>query len=505
MNRLFREETNIIKINDDQSKLTYEEKGCIWKNYNSIASISVEDFVLKTDRYFQLLCKLYCGNLKYQEDIYKLFKEPGKIVEEQIKRFRTWDRGKYCSLVLLVLFNNNFCFDDVLGNENLEKKFKHALAMCKLSQDTPLNFIRDKLKLLEEIFVKKVDDAYEFRHDVVMEVTSFVLGNDYPTELIQYAEIGFLLRRVTLESDAEKKPPFTIYLSEKHIEKLGKRLFTEIFKDGYMDLILFPALRDQKVIHVLQREFETHPEKLQELLQTKKSMHENHNQYWPITDDTMLKLAFVALENEFSPLCALVAFCHSELSVCCFKTLNQSNTDLIGKYLISAVCCNGSKDFLKMFSDKYIKDSLTKAFGGLFPIHITALFYNFEILHELIHLGADVNMKTENEKCWTPLMYAASRDNTDPRDNNYNMETSIRRDQTVQMLIDYEAKVNLYAEDGVSSLFLACQNGHTSMVEILLNNGAYINQCTKNGESPLFITCQHGHNDTAQLLPGKGS
>lgn len=206
----------------------------------------MEDFVLKTDRYFQLLCKLYCGNLKYQEDIYKLFKEPGKIVEKQIKRFRTWDRGKYCSLVLLVIFNNNFCFDDVLGNENLEKKFKHALAMCKLSQDTPLNYIRDKLKLLEEIFVKKVDDAYEFRHDVIMEVTSFVLGNDYPTELIQYAEIGFLLRRVTLESDAEKKPPFTIYLSEKHIEKLGKRLLRKFSKTVTWTLFFFLHLEIKK-------------------------------------------------------------------------------------------------------------------------------------------------------------------------------------------------------------------------------------------------------------------
>lgn len=95
-----------------------------------------------------------------------------------------WDRGKYCSFVFFVFFKNNFCFDDVFGNENLEKKFKYVLVMCKLLQDSLFNYICDKFKFLEEIFVKKVDDVYEFRYDVVMEVISFVLGNDYLIELI---------------------------------------------------------------------------------------------------------------------------------------------------------------------------------------------------------------------------------------------------------------------------------------------------------------------------------
>nr|XP_034321896.1 uncharacterized protein LOC105338389 isoform X2 [Crassostrea gigas] len=504
---VFEEKTNIVNIDDVQNKLSNEEKLCILNKYLPNADISKEDSaeILKIEAYFPLLCKLCSGNKEYQRDGYKFFKEPRKVVEKQIRCFRTFDRGKYCALVLLVLFNNDFCYDDVLKNENLENKFKRVLTMCGLPKDTPLYYIGDNLHLLEEFFVKKIGDTYEFSHDFVMEVTSFVLGNDYPAELIQYADINFLLRQVTLCSGTEQNRPFTIYLSEKHIDKLGKRLFTALFKDCYMDVILYPALRDKKVIKVLKTEFERHPEKLKELLQIKKSMHDYQKQYWPITYNTKSKLAFVALENEFSPLCALVAFCHSELYVYCFKTLDQSNTDLIGKYLISAVCCNGSKDFLKMFPDEYIKDSLTEAFGGLFPIHITALLHNFEILQELIHLGADVNMKTKNEKCWTPLMYAASRDNIDPRDNNYNMETSIRRDQTVQMLIDYAADVNLSAGDGVSSLYLACQNGHTSMVKILLSNGAYINKCTRNGESPLYKACQERHNDIVQLLLEKGA
>lgn len=144
--------------------------------------------------------------------------------------------------------------------------------MCGLSKYTPLHDIGDNLDLLKGFLVKKVGDTYEFSHDFVMEVASFVLGNDYPSKLIQYGDISFLLRGVTLCSVTDQNRPFTIYLSEKHIDKLGKRLFMAIFKDCYMDGILYPALRDQRVIQVLQEEFKRHPEKLQKLLQNKKCM-----------------------------------------------------------------------------------------------------------------------------------------------------------------------------------------------------------------------------------------
>uniref|UniRef100_A0A8W8NY75 Novel STAND NTPase 3 domain-containing protein n=4 Tax=Magallana gigas TaxID=29159 RepID=A0A8W8NY75_MAGGI len=476
---VLKENANIVNIEDVKCKLNNDEKRCILNKYMSNDKISEEDLteILNTEAYFPLLCKLFSCDIN-QNDGYRFFKEPVKVVEEQIRCFRMEDRGKYCALVLLVLFNNNFCSDDVVRNKLLSYKFKRALNMCGLPQDTPLYDISDNLDLLKGFFVKKIGDAYEFYHDFVMEVTSFILGKDYPAELTQYADIRFLLRRVTLDNGSEQNRSCTIYLSDRNIDVLGERFFKAFFEECYIEVILHPALRDKRLIKVLLEKFKRHPKKLQELLQTKKSMYDDHKQYWPITDDTMPKLAFVALENEFSPLCSLVAFCHSELSIYCLKTLYQSKTDSIGKNLISAVCCNGSKGFLEMFSDESIKDSLTETFGGLFPIHITALFYKFDILQELIHLGADVNMKTKNGKSWTPLMVAASRDDTDPQNNKYDMDTSLRRDKTVQMLIDYAADVNLCAVNGASSLYLACQNGHTSMVEILLKKGADINSST---------------------------
>ncbi|XP_052695974.1 uncharacterized protein LOC128174462 [Crassostrea angulata] len=503
---VLQEKTNIVDIEDGRYKLTNEEKRSIWNKYMPNDKLSKEDFteILNIEAYFPLLCKLFSSDIKYQSDGYRFFKEPVKVVEEQIRCFRKKDRGKYCALVLLVLFNNNFCCDDAVRNED---KFKRALTMCGLPQDTPPYDIGDNLDLLKGLFVKKIGDAYEFYHDFVMEVTCFILGKDYPAKLIQYADIRFLLRRVTLDNGIEQNRPFTIYLSDiRNIVILGERCFKALFEECYIEVILHPALRDKRLIKVLQKEFERDPEKLQGLLQTKKSMYDYHKQYWPITDDTLSKLGLVALEKKISPLCALVAFCHTDLSLHCFHALRQLKTELIGISIVSAVCCNGSKDFFKLLPNDYIKDSLTETFGGLFPIHIAALLYNFEILEELIHLGAEVNVKTKDEKSWTPLMFAASRFETDPQDNKYNMETSIRRDQTVQMLIDNAADVNLCAGDGVSSLFLACQNGHTSMVEILLRKGADINSSTAEDEvSPLYIACENEHLSTVQSLVDHGA
>lgn len=71
---------------------------------------------------------------------------------------------------------------------------------------------------------------------------------------------------------------------------------------------------------------------------------------------------------------------------------------MIGISIVFVVCCNGLIYFLKMLEDDDIKDFLIEMFGNLFLIYIVVLFYNFEILEELIYLGVDVNMKIKDEK-----------------------------------------------------------------------------------------------------------
>lgn len=115
--------------------------------------------------------------------------------------------------------------------------------MCGIETNTPPYTIGDHLKSLGGFFVKKIEDTFRFYHDFVMEVTTFVFGPDYPKDLIKYADIGFLRRRVKLEGNIDQNDPLAIYLSTKHISSLGNRFFSDICGERLLDVVLNPCLR----------------------------------------------------------------------------------------------------------------------------------------------------------------------------------------------------------------------------------------------------------------------
>ena len=63
----------------------------------------------------------------------------------------------------------------------------------------------------------------------------------------------------------------------------------------------------------------------------------------------------------------------------------------------------------------------------------------------------------------------------------------------MQILLNNGADVNLCNENGFSSLRIACENEHESIVNFLLNNCANVNSCDEKGFSPLYVACHDGH------------
>ncbi|XP_076108622.1 uncharacterized protein LOC143076668 [Mytilus galloprovincialis] len=74
--------------------------------------------------------------------------------------------------------------------------------------------------------------------------------------------------------------------------------------------------------------------------------------------------------------------------------------------------------------------------------------------------------------------------------------------EVVQMLINNKADINKCKDnDGASPLIMACQEGHTEVVQMLINNKTDINKCKDNdGASPLIMACQEGHTEVVQML-----
>uniref|UniRef100_K1PQ97 Ankyrin-1 n=1 Tax=Magallana gigas TaxID=29159 RepID=K1PQ97_MAGGI len=527
LTRFFVYQSYIVDIDENKNKLTVDEKRQILTKYTIGMNLSDKDCdkVVEVETYFPLLCKLYYSKEYYGKKDISFFTEPVTVLIEEILAFRAKDKTKYCALALLVLFNNDICVSDLLKDRDTEKKFNHTLKLCGLPENTPPSAIRDSLNSLKGCFVKTIGDKYQFNHDFVMEVTTQVFGTDYPAEIIRYADTGFLRRRVRLEDCEKHNGSFNIYLSERYIEELGERLFTELFKEHFLDVVLSPCLRNENIIELLKKKIAANPENIHMFLKRKKVTIDKQE-----VDDTsknllLTKLSFLDLEKEVSPLIALIVFCHTQISQYCFNILQQVHSSSKSNFFaliltklfhkqktiddmtcyFSAMCCNGSTELINNVFKDPTKKLFAKSWKVLFPIHIVVVFHNYRLLFDMIKNGVDVNLKTIGKGGWTPLILAAGNDTQEHGNYNHEESDAERRDRTVQLLLSSEADINLCKENGTSPLFIACQNGHDSTVQLLLSKGADINLCREDKASPFFIACQNGHDSTVQLLLSKGA
>lgn len=496
---LLKDKSYIVDITDNQIKLSNSEKETMLIRHSFRKSFPREEMtkIVQTDAFFPLLCKLYFSPENKQRDILRFFTEPVECFENEIRNFKTTCKEKYCALVLLVLFNNKLCIADIRDSLISKETYELALELCGMDKNTALHTIKDTLETLLGFLVRKNEDTYHFYHDFVMEVTSFVLGNDYPLDIIKLADIGFLRKRVKLKGCNDLIDQFTIYLNDKYIDALGNRLFNEVFGDRLLEVVLNPCLRNEKVIQAFKNELESHPEKLTMLLEKKKIKIDNEDAHQTSDHLFLSKLAFLSLEEKISPLNAIIIFCDTTLSLYCLNLLQQIIPhNLKGNSIFSSVCCNGSKDVFTLFVNDNIEEYLSEKWKFLFPIHIASVFNNNEILLELLQVGGNVNQKTTNDNYWTPLTLAAG------------IDTEIsqpKRNDTVQLLIKNGADINLWKKNGASPLYIACIKGHDSIVKILLSQGASINSYSQDGGSLLCKACQEGQRTAVETLLRNGA
>lgn len=377
---ILKETSCIVDINNDQLKLNDGEKQKLLNSHLECNTFGKKELavIMKIDAYFPLLCKLYHGNVKYQKNGLGFFKEPVVVLEEEIRSFRTSSKEKYCGLVLLVLFNNVLCVNDLLRNEKSKGKYKHALELCGMKENTAPYTIGDTLESMKGFFVKKIDESFQFYHDLIMEITAYVFGSDYPGEAIKYADVSFLRRRVRIGGCIDQNNQFSVVLNDRYVDSLGKRLFIELFGESLLDVVLNPCLKNEKVRNVLINELYLHPEKNKMLLEKKVFQVEKQELYQETEHLFLSKLSVLSFRNEISPICALIVFSYTQLSLYCLNALKQMNAYIDDISLFSAVCCNGSLDFHNAFSNKQIKLFLTDRWSYIHPIHVVSAFHNFD-------------------------------------------------------------------------------------------------------------------------------
>lgn len=505
--RLFNDAAaSIVHIDNDQYKFTEFEKRQVLNRYKSDTNLSDDDVakIVQTETYFPLLCKIYFCKKENQQDVILFFKEPEKYVKEEIENYKNANKETYCALVLLLLFNNELRVGDLIGNKLSRKKFNCALKLCGL-RDIPPYKIGQRLDTLNGFFVRKIGNTYQFYHDFLMEVTAFGFGTDFPAETIKYADISFLRRRVRLENVDEHNDRFTIYLDDKYIGMLGERLFTEIFGDNFLEVILNPCLRIEKVFEVLIRKVENNPQKMLKLLNMKKINTELQKTKSIEKESFLTNVSFVCLEENISPMFALIALDHTQLALRCLRIFQNSQLQFQNSSLLHSVCSNGSIDLYNMLSEENIKEYLEEKWGSFYPIHILSVFHNHDLLQSLLALfNIDVNVETDDKDGWTPLILASSNDINETKDVP-GIHNKARQTLTLELLIKAGAKINQCSKNGFNPLYIACLNGSKITVDILLDNKADTNLCDHEGIGPLYVACQRGYDDIIKLLLNKGA
>lgn len=502
------DESNVVNICDDHYKFTDDDKQHILKTCTTDINLSEEDCasIIQSERFSPLLCKLCFRGDIFQKYGLGFFEDPVEVLKKEIKEYRETDNNKYYALMILVLSNNNLCCSDLLNNEIFEKKYLRFLELCKIDKCTSTCFI-NSLDSLTDSFVRKVGDAYRFYHDFLMDVSSLVFGTDHPAIVIQCADLDFLRRRVKLDNFSEDNDSLTIYLKSQNIDELGNRLFTNILEESNIDVFFNDFLKNKAVIETLKKEIKHRPNKLHMLLKKKK----NQNKTLEIDRIPprlfLSKLFFVNLENDVTPLFVIIALCHTDLSIYCLNMIQQRQIDIKGISLFSAVCCNGSVDlFYRLYKDNHSdKSLLTEKWGNLYPIHIASVFHSYDLLLELITFYDDIDVMTDDKSGWTPLTLAVANDCGENENCNSKQSSDMLRNKIVQLLLNNGAKIDFCRKDGASSLYIACERGHSSTVQLLLSKKADINLCNKNGFSPLYIACLKGHDDIMNLLISEGA
>ena len=156
---------------------------------------------------------------------------------------------------------------------------------------------------------------------------------------------------------------------------------------------------------------------------------------------------------------------------------------------------NEGKTPLHRAVDRYLSDSPTVCrplitnesvnvadFLGNRPLHIAARYGYIQTVQLLVDCGADVNVLNEDGQ--TPLHTAAGREKDCP--------------ELCSILLKHNAKIDAVDKDGNQPLHLACKRGHTRTSHLLLSNGADVNTLNGDGQTPLH-TAAGGWKDCPEL------
>lgn len=112
-----------------------------------------------------------------------------------------------------------------------------------------------------------------------------------------------------------------------------------------------------------------------------------------------------------------------------------------------------------------------------------------EVLGQLQPIDAQAACNKQANSGWSPLLYACYHGHPD----------------IIRVLLNQNARVDVFDESGTSALHLAAELGHEDVVELLLENNAFVNVRNKHGLTPLHLAAKKGYTNMVKHLISDGA
>uniref|UniRef100_A0ABM0LU22 Uncharacterized protein LOC100376500 n=1 Tax=Saccoglossus kowalevskii TaxID=10224 RepID=A0ABM0LU22_SACKO len=149
---------------------------------------------------------------------------------------------------------------------------------------------------------------------------------------------------------------------------------------------------------------------------------------------------------------------------------------------------NEDVDTVKILLENDADINITTKLTQETPLHYCARAGNADIMLQMVkHLGparVQLAVNRQSKNGWSPLLVASEQGHID----------------IVKILLQHNARVDVFDEHGKAALHLAAENGHVEVADILLWHKAFVNAKSKLGVTPLHLGAQNGYNKLIKLL-----
>jgi ankyrin repeat protein len=141
-------------------------------------------------------------------------------------------------------------------------------------------------------------------------------------------------------------------------------------------------------------------------------------------------------------------------------------------------------------------DPNVQCYGGNALLHSSACNGDVEMVHVLLNMGADVNIRNNDGR--SPLNYVGVKTDEEP-DFLQSLANASR------LLLDHGADINAGDDHGVTPLHLATSMRQIEIIRVLLERGANVGAEDNHGKTPFSIAKEYGYDNIMKLLTEYGT